>query len=61
MKLSDFQATMLMRVLRGALNVRTDVLFGYDHTTLNKLYNEIINQQDHTLVDLEQASTKESP
>ena len=51
MKISDHQLQIMFRVLEGSF--RTDMnIFGYSAEDRRKLFNEILNQQSHEIVDV---------
>lgn len=55
MKVTEKQLLVMLRVLEGSLSIndRTDMnLFCFDYKTRAKVWSEIMNQQDNTLVDI---------
>ncbi len=53
MRLSSKQAYYLLAVLKDSLCIAGMPLGGYDSEQRRALYNEILNQQDGTIVDLD--------
>ena len=55
MKVTEKQLQIMFRVLEGTLSMydRTDInLFGYDHETRLRIYNQILNQQSDKVIDV---------
>ena len=53
MKLSEKQAVMLITLLQSSLEKNVVGYLCYDFPTRSALLNEIINQQDESLIQLE--------
>ena len=53
MKITEKQLLIMFRVLEGSLNVHDGgSIFGYSMDERLKIFNQILNQQSHVIVDV---------